>query len=109
MKKMLIIEDEQSLASLLKMNLERTGRYEIAISNDGRDGLKQARELKPDLIILDLVLPGLPGEQVCRELKSEKDTEAIPIIMLTAKARDAERVVGRVIGADAYMVKPIPI
>lgn len=105
-KRILIIEDELYFARLVKMNLESTGRFDVYIESDGESGLDKVKNEKPDLVILDLLLPGLPGEQVCKEIRSDSDISSTPIVMLTAKTRDAERVVGMVIGADAYLTKP---
>ncbi len=105
MKKVLIIEDEQDLADLIAFNLERAG-YHPVIALDGRSGLDSALADPPDLIILDLMLPGMMGTEVCRLLKSREKTAAIPIIMVTAKGEEIDRVVGFEVGADDYVVKP---
>jgi two-component system, OmpR family, phosphate regulon response regulator PhoB len=105
MKTILIIEDEKDLADLLAYNLEREG-FRAVTARDGLTGLNSATASNPDLIILDLMLPGLPGTDVCRTLKKDPKTAAIPIIMLTAKGDEIDRVVGFEIGADDYVVKP---
>jgi len=105
MKKILIVEDEPDLRTLLKMHLEKAG-FECIEAGDGIRALEKVKEQKPDLIILDLMLPNLPGEQVCKEIKTGKETKNIPIIMLTAKDSDVDRIIGRVVGADAYLTKP---
>lgn len=105
MKKILIIDDEDSLREILKVNLKNNG-FECLLAKDGTIGLEKAKKDKPDLIILDLMMPGISGEEVCKNLKSDKETSSIPIIMLTAKATDADRVIGKVIGADSYLFKP---
>jgi DNA-binding response OmpR family regulator len=107
-KKILIIEDSNLVSSILKSQLREKG-FEVSIAFDGKTGLQKTREEKPDIIILDLILPGLPGEEVCKEIKKDEQTKTIPIIMLTAKDSDADKVVGRVIGADLYMPKPFDI
>ena len=98
----LIIEDEENLQEALKYNLEREG-YEVLTASDGERGLGMAREKRPDLVILDIMLPHLDGLEVCRILRREHDT---PIIMLTAKSEEVDRVVGLELGADDYITKP---
>src|SRR6516165_2112817 len=105
MKKVLIIEDEQGLADLIAFNLEREGFHPV-VALDGRSGLDKALADPPDLVILDLMLPGIMGTEVCRLLKSREKTAAIPIIMVTAKGEEIDRVVGFEVGADDYVVKP---
>ncbi len=105
MTTVLIVEDEQDLAELVAFNLEKEG-YLPVIANDGVSGLNQARDVVPDLILLDLMLPGMPGIEVCKTLKMSEKTASIPIIMLTAKADEIDRVVGFEVGADDYMTKP---
>ncbi|MDP2921374.1 MAG: response regulator [Candidatus Omnitrophota bacterium] len=103
--KVLIIDDEPDIVSTIKYLLEEAGYYAFS-SDNGQEGLRRVKQDKPDLVILDLNLPKLPGEEVCREIKKDEKTKGIPIIMLTAKKSDVDRVLGRVIGADYYMVKP---
>ena len=105
MKTILVIEDEKDLAELIAFNLEKEG-YRPLLAADGISGLEKARANSPDLILLDLMLPGLPGTELCKILKSDGTTSAIPIIMLTAKGEEIDRVVGFEVGADDYMVKP---
>jgi two-component system phosphate regulon response regulator PhoB len=105
MKTILIIEDERDLLDLIAFNLEREG-YRILTSQDGKDGLETARTRSPDLIILDLMLPGIMGTDICKILKNSEKTASIPIIMLTAKGEEIDRVVGFEVGADDYVVKP---
>jgi two-component system phosphate regulon response regulator PhoB len=107
-KRILIIEDERDLTDVLTYNLQREG-YETLVAHDGRDGLRKAQTLLPDLIILDLMLPTLSGEQVCRELRAGERTRDIPIIMLSAKAEETDQVVGFSLGADDYVTKPFSI
>lgn len=104
----LIIEDEQDIRELLIYNLQ-AGGYNTLDSGDGKAGLEIARLKLPDLILLDLMLPGLDGLSVCRELERDPNTSSIPIIMLTAKGEEIDRVVGLELGADDYMVKPFSI
>jgi len=105
MKTILVIEDEQDLAELIAFHLDREG-YLPLIANDGTVGLKQAQTSVPDLLLLDLMLPGISGIDICKALKGNEKTEAIPIIMLTAKGDEIDRVVGFEVGADDYMSKP---
>lgn len=105
MKKVLIIEDERDLAELLAFNLEREG-FAATCVHDGKQGLEQALSLSPDLIILDLMLPGILGTEVCKALRKEQRTAGIPVIMITAKGDEIDRVVGFEVGADDYIVKP---
>ncbi|HEY3309037.1 MAG TPA: response regulator transcription factor [Desulfuromonadaceae bacterium] len=104
-KKILVIEDEKDLAELLIFNLEKEG-FKISCSYDGLDGLDLARREEPDLILLDLMLPGLMGTEVCKELRRDPRTAHIPVLMLTAKGEEIDRVVGFELGADDYLVKP---
>lgn len=105
MKKVLIIEDEKDLAELLAFNLEKEG-YAATCIHDGKLGLEQAGIDLPDLILLDLMLPGLLGTEVCKALRKDPRTAHIPIIMITAKGDEIDRVVGFEVGADDYIVKP---
>jgi two-component system phosphate regulon response regulator PhoB len=104
----LIIEDEKDLAELVTFNLETEG-YRTVVARDGISGLETAREIQPDLILLDLMLPGIQGIEVCRMLKREVRTAGIPVIMTTAKGEEIDRVVGFEVGADDYVVKPFSI
>jgi two-component system, OmpR family, phosphate regulon response regulator PhoB len=105
MKTILIIEDEKDLAELVAFNLEKEG-YRTLLAADGITGLEKARAGSPDLILLDLMLPGLPGTELCKLLKMDDKTARIPLIMLTAKGEEIDRVVGLELGADDYVVKP---
>lgn len=104
-KKILIVEDEQKIARFLELELKYEG-YEVDIANNGRDGLEKGKEQDIDLIILDLMLPGLSGIEVCRRLRQ---TSEVPIIMLTAKDDISDKVTGLDIGADDYMTKPFAV
>jgi two-component system phosphate regulon response regulator PhoB len=104
----LIIEDEKDLAELVSFNLETEG-YRPIVARDGISGLETAREIQPDLILLDLMLPGIQGIEICRLLKRDARTAAIPVIMLTAKGEEIDRVVGFEVGADDYVAKPFSI
>ncbi|MBT3315871.1 MAG: response regulator transcription factor [Anaerolineae bacterium] len=98
----LIIEDEPKVARLARDYLEKNG-YRVLVANDGDNGLAMARREKPDLLVLDLMLPGMDGLDVCRALRRESD---LPIIMLTARAEETDRLIGLEIGADDYISKP---
>jgi two-component system phosphate regulon response regulator PhoB len=105
MKKVLIIEDEKDLAELLAFNLEKEG-FAATCVHDGKLGLEKAGADLPDLILLDLMLPGLLGTEVCKALRKDQRTARIPIIMITAQGDEIDRVVGFEVGADDYIVKP---
>lgn len=104
--KILIIEDEQDVIDLMSLNLTRDGGFTISTAMDGATGLKMAREDSPALILLDLMLPKVPGLEICKILKMEASTRHIPVIMLSAKAEEIDRVVGLELGADDYVTKP---
>lgn len=105
MKKVLIIEDEKDLAELLAFNLEKEG-FAATCVHDGKRGLELAGTDIPDLILLDLMLPGLLGTEVCKALRKDQRTAQIPVVMITAKGDEIDRVVGFEVGADDYIVKP---
>ena len=107
--RILIIEDEEYLASLIKLNLEQTGKYRVSIANDGEEGLNKAKREKPGLVILDLRLPKLSGEEVCKAIRQDGKIGNVPIVMVTAKDSLADSIVGRVIGADCYITKPFEL
>src|SRR5579859_7740941 len=107
-QRILIVEDEPSLTQVLSYNLQREG-YEIVVTHDGREGLRKAQTLLPDLVILDLMLPGIGGLEVCRELRAGQQTAGIPIMMLTAKSEETDQVVGFTMGADDYVTKPFSV
>ena len=102
---MLIIEDEPDIRDLLAFHLEREG-YAVTKSSGGAEGLRLARAAPPDLILLDLMLPGMDGLEVCRRLRSNPATRAVPLVMLTARGDELDRVLGLELGADDYVVKP---
>ncbi len=105
MKTVLVIEDERDLVELISFNLEKEG-YRVITATDGASGMETARNNSPDLILLDLMLPGISGIEICRILKRSEKTSRIPIVMLTAKGEEIDRVVGFEVGADDYVVKP---
>lgn len=102
-KNILVVEDELSIATLLKYNLEQAG-YQVELAHDGQAGLEKALEIKPDLMLLDVMLPKLDGMEVCKELRMQKMNT--PIIMLTARDDEFDKVLGLELGADDYMTKP---
>ena len=104
-KNILIIEDEKDIVELLRVNLSKEG-YRVSMAISGEAGIELARSQNPDLILLDLMLPGADGLEVCRILKSNEKTVNIPVIMLTAKGEDIDIVTGLVVGADDYITKP---
>lgn len=101
----LVVEDDEDILELLTFNLEAAG-YEVLTASDGQDGLVTARRRKPQLVLLDLMLPRMDGLEVCRELKRDPETSGIPVIMLTARGDEVDRIVGLELGADDYVVKP---
>ncbi|MGQ9524330.1 MAG: response regulator transcription factor [Armatimonadota bacterium] len=101
-QKILVVEDEETIADAVAYALAQVG-YETDTALDGNEGLRKAREYRPDLIILDLMLPGMSGLDLCRELRTES---SVPVIMLTARHEEVDRVVGLEVGADDYVTKP---
>ncbi len=104
-RSVLVIEDEENLLEALRYNLEREG-YQVHTATDGGDGLELARRVNPSLVLLDIMLPTLDGFEVCRILRRESE---VPILMLTAKGEEVDRVVGLELGADDYITKPFSI
>ena len=105
-KRILIVEDESDVRDLLILALRKAGGFVVSTANDGVAGLNKARSEKPAFIILDLMLPKMPGLEVCKILKGDSATRHIPIMMLTAKAEEIDRIVGLEFGADDYVTKP---
>jgi two-component system phosphate regulon response regulator PhoB len=105
MEHILIVEDEIDIANLVAFNLERAG-YKVSIAADGREGLEQILQLQPSLVILDLMLPGMNGYQVLKEMQRDSRSHAIPVLMLTAKSQTEDRIKGLELGADDYLTKP---
>ena len=103
--KILIIDDEQDVIDLLALHLRKAG-YALSMATDGASGLRLAREESPALIVLDLMLPKMPGLEICKVLKTDVVTRSIPVLMLTAKAEEIDRIVGLEFGADDYVTKP---
>ncbi|MGH7259642.1 MAG: response regulator transcription factor [Nitrospiraceae bacterium] len=104
-KKILIVEDERDILHLVKLYLEKEG-YRVSTATTGTEGLKAAKSDHPDLLVLDLMLPGMDGLEVCKRLRADQPTAALPIIMLTAKAEESDTVIGLELGADDYVTKP---
>jgi len=101
----LVVEDEEALAQLLKYNLEKEG-YRVSVASDGEEALVLADEDNPDLVLLDWMLPKSPGVEVCRRLRARQETRNTPIVMLTARSEESDRVRGLDTGADDYITKP---
>jgi DNA-binding response OmpR family regulator len=105
MPKILVVDDEPDAIELIKFNLKAAG-YEVITAADGEEALKKARSMLPDLVILDLMLPEVDGLEVCKILRRDQRVSATPILMLTAKAAEIDRVLGLELGADDYVTKP---
>jgi two-component system, OmpR family, phosphate regulon response regulator PhoB len=108
MARILVIEDEADIRQVLDYNLKSAG-YEVVEASRGIDGLRLLRERTPDLVLLDLMLPDMPGTEVCRTIKDNPTTRALPVVMLTARGEEIDRVVGFEIGADDYITKPFSV
>lgn len=107
-RKVLVVDDEAHIAELLVMNLHQNG-YETCVAGNGTDAMPMALAERPDLILLDLMLPGIGGLEVCRLLKTDPRTAPVPVIMLTAKSEESDKVIGLSIGADDYVTKPFSL
>jgi two-component system phosphate regulon response regulator PhoB len=108
MPRILVIEDEPDIQEVLEYNL-RTAGYDVVSAVRGLDGLRLVREQRPDLVLLDLMLPDIPGFEVCRAIRDNPATRALPVVMLTARQEEIDRVVGFEIGADDYVTKPFSV
>ncbi|MCH2205394.1 MAG: response regulator transcription factor [Lentisphaerales bacterium] len=104
-KKIMVVDDEADIRELIRFNLEKEG-FEVVSVSDGETALEEARLRQPDLILLDVMLPGIDGVEVCFKLKSDVAFKSIPIVMLSAKSDESDQLVGLKIGADDYLVKP---
>lgn len=104
-EKILIVEDEKDIVKMLEYNLKKEG-FKALSASDGEDALDLVIRQRPDLVILDLMLPGMDGLEVCKNLKNDTKTRAIPVIMLTAKSQESDKIVGLELGADDYVTKP---
>ncbi|MBI3753843.1 MAG: response regulator [Deltaproteobacteria bacterium] len=105
MQKILAVDDETDILTLLKYNLEKAG-FKVVSAQDGPEAISSAKKEKPNLIILDIMLPSMEGTEVCKILKKDDATSHIPVIMLTAKGEEVDRIVGLELGADDYITKP---
>ncbi|MFA5103629.1 MAG: response regulator [Candidatus Margulisiibacteriota bacterium] len=108
MRTVLIIDDEKDIVENIEYNLTKEG-YKISRSYDGINGLEAVQKKMPDIVILDLMLPGMTGIEVCKAMRSDPKTASIPIIMLTARGEETDKIVGLEVGADDYMTKPFSI
>ncbi|MDD5771446.1 MAG: response regulator transcription factor [Candidatus Omnitrophica bacterium] len=104
-EKILVVEDEKDIIKMLEYNLKKEG-FKVVSARDGEDALDMAVREYPDLVLLDLMLPGMDGLEVCKSLKKETKTALIPVIMLTAKSQESDKIVGLELGADDYITKP---
>src|SRR5207245_10749842 len=103
--RVLVVEDERDVADLIRYNLTKEG-YDVVVAPTGSDALKQAREVHPDLVLLDIMVPQLNGWEVCRRLKQDADTKNIPVIMVTGRVEEGDKALGFELGADDYVTKP---
>ncbi|MGH7418034.1 MAG: response regulator [Candidatus Rokuibacteriota bacterium] len=103
--RVLVVEDERDVAELIRYNLSKEG-YEVLVTGSGTDAVKQAREARPDVVLLDIMVPHLNGWEVCRRLKQDAETRGIPVIMVTGRAEEGDKVLGFEMGADDYVTKP---
>ena len=103
--RILVIDDEPDLLELVRFNLAEAG-YRVETAETGEGGLALARECRPDLMVLDLMLPDVPGTEVCRRVRADPDLGGLPVLMLTAKSEEIDRIVGLELGADDYLTKP---
>jgi len=106
--RILVVDDEPDLVELLRHHLQRE-HYEVVVASDGEAAMAEARRRMPDLVVLDLMLPGIDGLEVCRRLRADSRTQHIPIIMLTAKGEESDAVIGLAQGADDYVRKPFGV
>jgi len=105
MKRVLLIEDDRDIVELVRYNLDREG-FQVTSATDGSSGLAQVRKSAPDLLLLDLMLPKLSGLEICKEIRRDQSLNRLPILMLTARGEEADRVIGLEMGADDYVTKP---
>ena len=106
LKKILIVEDDPSFLRAISHIVEKEG-YEVTYASNGMTGLRMAKEDKPDLLILDIMLPGIDGFEICYQLRHEPETAKLPIIMLSAKGQETDKTTGLEVGADEYLTKPV--
>jgi len=105
MKRILLIEDDRDIVELVRYNLDREG-FQVTSATDGSSGLAQVRKSAPDVLLLDLMLPKLSGLEICKEIRRDQSLNRLPILMLTARGEEADRVIGLEMGADDYVTKP---
>jgi len=105
-KRILIVEDDPSVLRATSYILEKEG-YQVLTAQNGLEGLKKAREDNPDLLVLDVMLPGIDGFEICHSLRSEPETAGLPIIMFSAKGQESDKATGLKVGADEYLTKPV--
>jgi two-component system alkaline phosphatase synthesis response regulator PhoP len=103
--KVLVVEDEADVAEMIRYNLGKEG-YDVRLSANGTDALRQAKDVRPDVILLDIMVPQLNGWEICRRLKQDRETQAIPVIMVTGRVEEGDKVLGFEMGADDYVTKP---
>jgi phosphate regulon transcriptional regulator PhoB len=103
--KVLVVEDEADVAEMIRYNLGKEG-YDVRLAANGTDALRQVKEARPDVILLDIMVPHLNGWEICRRLKQDRDTQAIPVIMVTGRVEEGDKVLGFEMGADDYVTKP---
>ena len=103
--RVLVVEDERDVAELIRFNLSKEG-YDVVVANNGADGLSQASDMQPDVVLLDVMVPQLNGWEVCRRIKQDADTRNIPVIIVSGRTEEGDRVLGFEVGADDYVTKP---
>lgn len=104
-KKIMVVDDEPYIARVIKFKLEQEG-YTVISANDGQSGLQKIKEEKPDLVLLDVMMPGLSGYEVCQKIKEDAELAGIPVVILTAKGQERDREQGLTMGASDYITKP---
>lgn len=104
-KKIMVVDDEPYIARVIKFKLEQEG-YEVISANDGQSGLQKIKEEKPDMVLLDVMMPGLSGYEVCQKIKEDAELAGIPVVILTAKGQERDREQGLTMGASDYITKP---
>lgn len=107
-EKILIVDDEEHIIELIKFNLENNG-YKVVCANNGNDAVKLAKSEIPQLVLLDLMIPGIDGYDVCREIRKDPSISTIPVIMITAKSEEIDKILGLELGADDYITKPFSV
>ena len=109
MAKILVIDDDVDLLGTIRQILEVRGGYEVVASADGTDGLAKAQAEPPDLVIVDVMMPGISGYEICRQLRADSRTASVPIIIFTARGQPVDRQAALEVGADDYLTKPVPM